>query len=141
MDETEDLTLKPPKVPVNIDGKPSRIMLRVADTGVHQHYEENSSKLKDVQPFTDLAVYQNKSYARFSLLNSQSLNITVGMNPSLRAGQTIRVKFPTIDYKSDFGDDDSKDISGKYLISELRHVIGDGRSSTQLNLIRDTFTA
>ena len=40
MDETEDLTLKPPKVPVNIEGKPSRIMLRVADTGVHQHYEE-----------------------------------------------------------------------------------------------------
>ena len=140
MDETEDLTLKPPKVPVNIEGKPSRIMFRVADTGVHQHYEENSSKLKDVQPFTDLAVYQNKSYARFSLLNSQSLNITVGMNPSLRAGQTIRVKFPTIDYKSDFGDDDSKDISGKYLISHLRHEFEGGKFRTHLRLIRDLFT-
>ena len=140
MDETEDLTLKPPKVPVNIEGKPSRIMLRVADTGVHQHYEKNSSKLKDVQPFTDLAVYQNKSYARFSLLNSQSLNITVGMNPSLRAGQTIRVKFPTIDYKSDFGDDDSKDISGKYLISHLRHEFEGGKFRTHLRLIRDLFT-
>ena len=140
MDETEDLTLKPPKVPVNIEGKPSRIMLRVADTGVHQHYEENSSKLKDVQPFTDLAVYQNKSYARFSLLNSQSLNITVGMNPSLRAGQTIRVKFPTIDYKAEFGDDDSKDISGKYLISHLRHEFEGGKFRTHLRLIRDLFT-
>ena len=140
MDETEDLTLKPPKVPVNIEGKPSRIMLRVADTGVHQHYEENSSKLKDVQPFTDLAVYQNKSYARFSLLNSQSLNITIGMNPSLRAGQTIRVKFPTIDYKSDLGDDDSKDISGKYLISHLRHEFEGGKFRTHLRLIRDLFT-
>ena len=140
MDETEDLTLKPPKVPVNIEGKPSRIMLRVADTGVHQHYEENSSKLKDVQPFTDLAVYQNKSYARFSLLNSQSLNITIGMNPSLRAGQTIRVKFPTVDYKAEFGDDDSKDISGKYLISHLRHEFEGGKFSTHLRLIRDLFT-
>ena len=140
MDETEDLTLKTPKVPVNIEGKASRIMLRVADTGVHQHYEENSSKLKDVQPFTDLAVYQNKSYARFSLLNSQSLNITVGMNPALRAGQTIRVKFPTIDYKSDFGDDDSKDISGKYLISHLRHEFEGGKFRTHLRLIRDLFT-
>ena len=140
MDETEDLTLKPPKVPVNIDGKPSRIMLRVADTGVHQHYEENSSKLKDVQPFTDLAVYQNKSYARFSLLNSQSLNITIGMNPSLRAGQTIRVKFPTVDYKAEFGDDDSKDISGKYLISHLRHEFEGGKFRTHLRLIRDLFT-
>ena len=140
MDETEDLTLKPPKVPVNIEGKPSRIMFRVADTGVHQHYEENSSKLKDVQPFTDLAVYQNKSYARFSLLNSQSLNITVGMNPSLRAGQTIRVKFPTIDYIAEFGDDDSKDISGKYLISHLRHEFEGGKFRTHLRLIRDLFT-
>ena len=140
MDETEDLTLKPPKVPVNIENKPSRIMLRVADTGVHQHYEENSSKLKDVQPFTDLAVYQNKSYARFSLLNSQSLNITIGMNPSLRAGQTIRVKFPTIDYKTEFGDDDSKDISGKYLISHLRHEFEGGKFRTHLRLIRDLFT-
>ena len=140
MDETEDLTLKPPKVPVNIEGKPSRIMLRVADTGVHQHYEENSSKLKDVQPFTDLAVYQNKSYARFSLLNSQSLNITIGMNPSLRAGQTIRVKFPTIDYIAEFGDDDSKDISGKYLISHLRHEFEGGKFRTHLRLIRDLFT-
>ena len=140
MDETEDLTLKPPKVPVNIEGKPSRIMLRVADTGVHQHYEENSSKLKDVQPFTDLAVYQNKSYARFSLLNSQSLNITIGMNPSLRAGQTIRVKFPTIDYINEFGDDNSKDISGKYLISHLRHEFEGGKFRTHLRLIRDLFT-
>ena len=140
MDEAEDLTLKPPKVPVNIEGKPSRIMLRVADTGVHQHYEENSSKLKDVQPFTDLAVYQNKSYARFSLLNSQSLNITIGMNPSLRAGQTIRVKFPTVDYKAEFGDDDSKDISGKYLISHLRHEFEGGKFRTHLRLIRDLFT-
>ena len=140
MDEAEDLTLKPPKVPVNIEGKPSRIMLRVADTGVHQHYEENSSKLKDVQPFTDLAVYQNKSYARFSLLNSQSLNITIGMNPSLRAGQTIRVKFPTTDYKAEFGDDDSKDISGKYLISHLRHEFEGGKFRTHLRLIRDLFT-
>ena len=45
MDEVEDLTLKPPKVPVKLRVKPSRIMLRVVDTGVHQHYEENSSKL------------------------------------------------------------------------------------------------
>ena len=140
MDETEDLTLKPPKVPVNIEGKPSRIMLRVADTGVHQHYEENSSKLKDGQPFTDLAVYQNKSYARFSLLNSQSLNITIGMNPSLRAGQTIRVKFPIIDYITEFGDDNSKDISGKYLISHLRHEFEGGKFRTHLRLIRDLFT-
>ena len=137
MDETEDLTLKPPKVPVNIEGKPSRIMLRVADTGVHQ---KKGSKLEDVQPFTDLAVYQNKSYARFALLNSQSLNITVGMNPSLRAGQTIGVRFPDVESTSGIGDESSKDISGKYLISHLRHEFEGGKFRTHLRLIRDLFT-
>ena len=143
MAEVADLSLKPPKLPIKLDGdgaKPSRIMLRVADTGVHQHYEENSTTLEDVQPFTDLAVYQNKAYARFALLNSQSLNITVGLNPDLRAGQTIGVKFPTTEYKTDMGDEKSNDISGKYLISHLRHEFEGGEFRTHLRLIRDLFT-
>ena len=140
MTETADLALKPPKVPVNVEGKPSRIMLRVVDTGVHQHYEENDTSLENVQKFTDLAVYQNKSYARFALLNTQSLNITVSLNPELRAGQTISVKFPVSEYKTKFGDEKSNDISGKYLISHLRHEFEGGKFRTHLRLIRDLFT-
>ena len=137
MTEAADLTLKPPKVPVNIEGKPSRIMLRVADTGVHQ---KKGSKLEDAQPFTDLAVYQNKSYARFALLNTQTLNITVSLNPELRAGQTILVRFPVSEYINKFGDEKSNDISGKYLISHLRHEFEGGKFRTHLRLIRDLFT-
>ena len=143
MAEVDDLSFKPPELPIKLDGdgaKPSRIMLRVADTGVHQHYEENSTTLEDVQPVTDLAVYQNKAYARFALLNSQSLNITVGLNPDLRAGQTIMVKFPTTEYKTEMGDEKSNDISGKYLISHLRHEFEGGEFRTHLRLIRDLFT-
>ena len=140
MTETADLALKPPKVPVNIEGKPSRIMLRVVDTGVHQHYEENDTSLENVQKFTDLAVYQNKSYARFALLNTQTLNITVSLNPELRAGQTILVRFPVSEYINKFGDEKSNDISGKYLISHLRHEFEGGKFRTHLRLIRDLFT-
>ena len=140
MTESADLALKPPKVPVNIEGKPSRIMLRVVDTGVHQHYEENDTSLENVQKFTDLAVYQNKSYARFALLNTQTLNITVSLNPELRAGQTILVRFPVSEYINKFGDEKSNDISGKYLISHLRHEFEGGKFRTHLRLIRDLFT-
>ena len=140
MTEAADLTLKPPKDPVNIEGKPSRIMLRVVDTGVHQHYEENDTSLENVQKFTDLAVYQNKSYARFALLNTQTLNITVSLNPELRAGQTILVRFPVSEYINKFGDEKSNDISGKYLISHLRHEFEGGKFRTHLRLIRDLFT-
>ena len=140
MTEAADLALKPPKVPVNVEGKPSRIMLRVVDTGVHQHYEENDTSLENVQKFTDLAVYQNKSYARFALLNTQTLNITVSLNPELRAGQTILVRFPVSEYINKFGDEKSNDISGKYLISHLRHEFEGGKFRTHLRLIRDLFT-
>ena len=143
MSEVDDLSFKPPELPIKLDGdqpKPSRIMLRVIDTGVHQHYEENDTKLENVEPVADLAVYQNKAYARFALLNSQSLNITVGLNPDLRAGQTIMVKFPITDYKTEMGDEKSKDISGKYLISHLRHEFEGGEFRTHLRLIRDLFT-
>ena len=143
MSDVEDLSFKPPELPIKLDGdqsKPSKIMLRVIDTGVHQHYEENSTKEKDRQPFADLPVYQNKAYARFALLNSQSLNITVGLNPDLRAGKTIMVKFPTTEYKTEMGDEKSKDISGKYLISHLRHEFEGGEFRTHLRLIRDLFT-
>ena len=43
-----------------------------------------------------------------------------------------------------YGTDKDNDISGKYMISELRHSLSnlDGsKSTTRLKLVRDTFTA
>ena len=133
---------KPLKVIETLKEKPTRLMFRILDQGALQ----KGSKKEEVEKRNELAVYQNKSYIRNNLLFSQSLNISVPINPELRAGQMIEVQFPlkSEDYKAptdEYGKDGDNDISGKYLISELRHVIGDGKSSTQLNLIRDTFTA
>ena len=117
-------------------------MLRVNDLGAQQ----KGSKKKDVEKLNALAVYQNKSYIRNNLLFSQSLSISVPLNPELRAGQVLNLKFPL--KKGDgeketdsYGSDKTNDPSGKYLISELRHLIGGGKGETQLTLIRDTFTA
>ena len=40
-----------------------------------------------------------------------------------------------------YGKDSDDDVSGKYLISELKHIIGGNRANTELTLIRDMFTA
>ena len=133
---------KPLKVIDTLKEQPTRLMFRILDQGALQ----KGSKKEEVEKRNELAVYQNKSYIRNNLLFSQSLNISVPINPELRAGQMIEVQFPlkSEDYTAptdEYGRDGDNDISGKYLISELRHVIGDGKSSTQLNLIRDTFTA
>ena len=133
---------KPLKLLNGIENYPTRLMLRVNDLGAQQ----KGSKKKDVEKLNELAVYQNKSYIRNNLLFSQSLSISVPLNPELRAGQVLNLKFPL--KKGDgeketdsYGSDKTNDPSGKYLISELRHLIGGGKGETQLTLIRDTFTA
>ena len=133
---------KPLKVIETLKEKPTRLMFRMLDQGALQ----KGSTKEEVEKRNELAVYQNKSYIRNNLLFSQSLNISVPINPQLRAGQIIEVQFPLKDDANQestdkFGKDKDNDISGKYLISELRHVIGSGKSSTQLNLVRDLFTA
>ena len=40
-----------------------------------------------------------------------------------------------------YGSEKDNDISGKYMISELRHLIGAGSGETQLELVRDAFNA
>ena len=133
---------KPPKLPDKLEDKPTRLMFRILDQGALQ----KGSTKKDVQKRNELAVYQNKSYIRNNLLFSQSLNISVPLNPDLRAGQMIEVKLPL--RKSDdgnpvssYGSEKDNDVSGKYLISELRHLIGGGSAETQLELVRDAFNA
>ena len=138
-----DLDLKKPlKLLDGIEEHPTRLMLRVNDFGVAQVGAAKS----DVQPLSELAVYQNKSYIRNNLLFSQSLSIAIPLNTTLRAGFMIDVKLPLKQgdgesAASKTGNERTNDPSGKYLISELRHVLGAGAAETQLTLVRDVFTA
>ena len=135
-----DLKLaKPPKLPAGLEDAPTRLMLRILDAGALQ----KGSKKEEVEKKSELGVYQNKSYARTNLLFSQSLSISTPFNPDLRVGQMIDVVLPVKE-----GSDQSQttgggenDISGKYLLSELKHSIANGKSNSELKLIRDVFTA
>ena len=133
---------RPPKLLDGIEDFPTRLMLRVNDFGVAQ----KGAKKDEVQPISELAVYQNKSYIRNNLLFSQSINISIPLNTTLRAGNIINIRLPV--KKDDkgtetnsYGNERTNDPSGKYLVSELRHLIGGGSAETQLKLIRDVFTA
>ena len=138
----EDLNLKkPPKLPNKLEDVPTRLMLRILDKGALQ----KGSKKDEVEKDSELARYQNKAYARTNLLFSQALTITTPLNPDLRVGQMIEVKFPIKENddqsQTGSGDEDTNDVSGKYLISELKHFMSDGKSNSELKLIRDVFTA
>ena len=138
----EDKLKKPLKLLDGIEKHPSRLMFRVNDFGVAQVGAAKS----EVQPESELAVYQNKSYIRNNLLFSQSLSISIPLNTTLRAGLMVEVKFPVKKEEGNegaetYGSDKTNDASGKYLISNLRHLVGGGMGETQLELIRDVFTA
>ena len=138
----ESLKLKnPPKLPNGLEKNPTRLMLRVLDKCALQ----KGSKKKQIQKENELAIYQSKSYARNNLIFSQSMSISIPFNPELRAGQMLDLKFPLRKGEDQetttYGSESDDDISGKYLISELKHVIGGNRANTELTLIRDVFTA
>ena len=65
----------------------------------------------------------------------------------LRAGQMLDLRFPLRKSEGDdqdkttYGTESDDDVSGKYLISELKHTLGNNEGTTQLKLIRDVFTA
>ena len=139
---TELDTKKKLKFLKDIEKHPSRLMLKISDAGVSQ----KGSEKKDTKPNSELDVYKNKSYTRTSLLFSQTLQISVPLNTTLRAGIKVDVKFPLKNEEGEgstdeYGSDKTNDPSGEYLIGELRHLMGGGKGETQLTLIRDAFTA
>ena len=141
--KVEDLGLsEPPKIANELETYPTRLMLKASDVGVSQ----KGSEKKDKQPKTELDERKNKSYIRNNLLFSQSLNISIPLNSKLRVGFMLDVKFPLKkddsgdDSVDSYGSDRTNDPSGRYLIAELRHLMGGGKSETQLKLIRDVFT-
>jgi hypothetical protein len=140
----ESLKLKkPPKLPNGLEKSPTRLMLRVLDKCALQ----KGSKKKEIQKENELAIYQSKSYARANLIFSQSMSVSIPFNPELRAGQMLDLRFPLRKSEGDdqdkttYGTESDDDVSGKYLISELKHNIGGNRANTEVTLIRDAFTA
>ena len=61
-----------------------------------------------------------KSFARYNLLFTQSLNMTVPCNTKLKVGDVIAAVFPRVT-SSSVNKDKDPDQSGKYLIKSLRH--------------------
>lgn len=120
---------KPP-FPEDFANRPSRIMFRSADTGILDAEGEKSDSGRDS---TDMA----KSFARYNLLFTQSLNMVVPMNVKLKAGNILYAQFQQIDAGKS-GDVDPEQ-SGNYLIKEVRHHFEGGQMISSLKLVRDSY--
>jgi len=112
----------------------SRLMFRVSNHGVsgtgERGLDESGGANADR---TDIA----KSTARYNLLFTQSLNISIPLNVNMKVGDIIRCKFPRLSG----GETKQADplYSGKYLIRALRHHLEPNVNTTSLKLIRDSY--
>jgi len=116
--------------PKEFANRPSRILFRTSDIGVN---DEVGNPVESGRDNTDMA----KSFSRYNLLFTQSLNMIVPLNVNLRAGGLINAQFQKVD-ASKPGEVDEEQ-SGRYLIKELRHHFESGQMVTSLKLVRDSY--
>ena len=109
---------------------PSRIIFRTSDVGVNDQAGDKSDSGRDV---ADMA----KSFSRYNLLFTQSLNMVVPLNVNLKAGSIIYSQFQKVDAGGSGEVDEEQ--SGNYLIKELRHHFEGGQMVTSLKLVRDSY--
>ena len=139
-DEIEDKKLAGDPIDIKLpkigeDGKsPSRFMFRISDNGSmgvgEDGLEPSGGENADR---TDIA----KSLARYNLLFTQSLNISIPMNVNMKVGDIIRCKFPNLNQGQTKEQDPN--LSGKYLIRALHHHVEGNLNATYLKLIRDSY--
>jgi hypothetical protein len=118
-------------VPNGIDDKYSRIFLNVLDLGA---MTEKKAELRSSAE--SVAWRQAHATARLQSLFSQTLEVTIPMNLSLRVGSILKFEFPRLNKKS-------KGVnpqSGNYMVAKIAHVFGDPQGDyTGLSLVRDSF--
>lgn len=108
----------------------SRIMFRISDRGVLSEGEVTIDSGRDI---TDMA----KSYASYNILFTQALNMIVPCNVNLKAGDVIFVELPEVSRSKEKQTDE--EVSGNYLIKELRHHFEGSQMVTSLKLVRDSY--
>lgn len=109
----------------------SRLLVRTSDKGTLDPNDISGDSGRDS---ADMA----KSFSRYNILFTQSLNMVVPCNVNLRAGQIIEVQFPKVDSNERTQGVDEEQ-SGKYLIKELRHHFEGNNMVTSLKLVRDSY--
>lgn len=109
---------------------PTRFITQILDLGT---MEKDVSTDENSDPFK----YQSQTIVRYNLMFTQTLEMTVASNTSLRAGDVIECQFPKVSNSSKKEYDEEQ--SGLYMIKELCHHFDSSGSYTSMKLIRDTF--
>jgi len=109
---------------------PTRLMTRILDRGTM-----DPDVKVDVN--SDPAKVQSQSIARYNLLMTQAVSVTVACNSDLRVGMIIKLFFKNQSFEK--GNEFDEHTSGLYMIKELCHQFTQTDSLTSMLLVRDSY--
>ena len=109
---------------------PTRLMTRILDRGTM-----DSDVKVDVN--SDPAKVQSQSIARYNLLMTQAVQVTVACNSDLRVGMIVKLFFKNQSFEK--GNEFDEHTSGLYMIKELCHQFTQRDSLTSMLLVRDSY--
>ena len=126
----------------SISQPPTRLMSHISDVGTLPSGEDAEAQLKEWKanprgPGYDVDNLMVQSIMRYNQLFSIKLNVMIGGNFSLRAGQLIHCEFPEMTVHK--RKDPNTELGGIYMIASLCHRITPEDTYTSLTLVRDTF--
>ena len=77
---------------------------------------------------------------RMKLLKSNSFSVNIGVfgNSSLKVGMVIKATIPSFT-KDSLGPNNFDNISGKFLVAEIKHILSGKQYNQRIKLIKDSF--
>ena len=115
----------------------TRTTFMLIDTGTLPSGDNKEQIDKNEEPNFQAQKVLNQGIRRYNQMFSQQMEITIGGDFGLHAGDAIFVDTPSV--KTETDDDINKESGGKYIIADLCHYVSSKETYTKMNLVRDSF--
>ena len=107
------------------------------DTGTLPSGDNKEQVDKNEEPNFEAQTVLNQGIRRYNQMFAQKMEVTLGGDFDLHAGDAISIDTPSIQSETD--DEVNEETGGRYVIADLCHYISNKETYTKLNLVRDSF--
>ena len=115
----------------------TRTTFMLIDTGTLPSGDNKEQVDKNEEPNFEAQKVLNQGIRRYNQLFSQQMEVTLGGDFELHAGDAISIDIPSVQSETD--DDVNSETGGRYVIADLCHYVSSKETYTKLILVRDSF--
>jgi len=115
----------------------TRTTFMLVDTGTLPSGDGKEQVDKNEEPNFEAQTVLNQGIRRYNQMFAQAMEITIGGDFSLHAGDLIEIDTPSV--QAETTDETDEQTGGKYIIADLCHYVSSKETYTKMNIIRDSF--